>query len=141
MRITPLPNWLLTGNRPAFYDTESVTGLEAASKLYGKMNELIADYNEFIDHTLETFKEYTDATTEDLEIFQTAMRQEFQDFIDTVTLQLSGYDGSLDDFEELIERKCKDMVNEALSSGNLVLEAQYNEATESLDYVISGEVI
>ena len=40
-RIKPLPHWVLTDLQPAFYDTESVTVLEAVSKLYAKVNEVI----------------------------------------------------------------------------------------------------
>lgn len=140
MIITPLHNWLLTRHRPAFYDTESVTSLEASSKLYGKMNELIKDYNDFIVKSVESFNEFTNGSKEEFEIFETALRQEFQDFIDTVTLKLAGYDGTTEDFDAYIAVECKNYLNAAIASGALKVEAVYNEETESLDYVLSGEV-
>lgn len=45
-KIEPLPHWVLTDLQPAFYDTESVTVLELLSKIYGKINEVVAMTNE-----------------------------------------------------------------------------------------------
>lgn len=46
-RIAPLPHWVLTDLQPAFYDTEAGSVLELLSKIYGKIEELINDYNLF----------------------------------------------------------------------------------------------
>ena len=43
MRIQLLPKMYLHGNRPSFYDSDSVTVLELSAQMRGKMNELIDD--------------------------------------------------------------------------------------------------
>lgn len=48
-RIKPLPHWVLTDTQPAFYDTEAVTVLELLSKVYGKIEELVDDYNKYVE--------------------------------------------------------------------------------------------
>ena len=85
-----LPKLNLQNTIPSFYDTESVTVLELTSKLYGAMNELIKDYNNFVEETNNKITEFTEGTNENLETFETAMRQEFQDFIDVVNLKIEG---------------------------------------------------
>ena len=56
--ITPLPHWVLTDKFPSVYDRESVTAISMVAKLYGKMEELIADYNEFVDGVNHAIAEF-----------------------------------------------------------------------------------
>ncbi len=111
--INLLPKWNLHGNRPTFYDTDSVTMLELAAKLHGAMNELITEYNQFVENTNATIQNFIDSTNQDQETFETALRQEFQDFIDIVDLKLK-----------------------AMEEMNASLEIKYDELTESL--IIGG---
>ena len=106
MRISLLPKWIIGTAQPTFYEADSVTGIEATAKLHGKVNELIEDYNKFVDETNGIIVEFVNSTEQDLEVFETALRQEFQDFIDTVNLKLLVGEGSLTEFEDLINRKC-----------------------------------
>lgn len=91
--IELMPKWVLENTTPSFYDKDSVTVIEATAKLYGKMNELITKFNELEARLTKNINDYIGEAQEDMEVFQTAMRQEFQDFIDTVDLKLSSVDG------------------------------------------------
>ena len=84
-----LPKWIMQDTTPAVYDAESVTNLEAIAKLRAAMNNLITEYNAFADQVNTQINEFVAATEQDQEAFETALRQEFQDFIDTVDLKLS----------------------------------------------------
>lgn len=56
----PLPNWVITNTRPAFYDTESLTVIEAIGRLYGKIKEfekIIEEQNETIDEAYKYLKD------------------------------------------------------------------------------------
>ena len=86
--IPLLPKWNLMGNKPSFYDTDSKTLLELANTLHSKMNELIEDYNRFVDTINNTITEFTQGETQKREVFEVAIRQEFQDFIDIVDMKL-----------------------------------------------------
>ena len=87
-----LPKWVLTGRRPAFYDTESATALEQTAKVYGAMQELIDEYNTFVDEMNAKFEELETETGANIDEFKIAMSQQFQDFIDVVELKLQGQD-------------------------------------------------
>lgn len=68
-KVKPLPNWILTDLQPAFYDTEAATVLELLSKIYGKMNELVEDYNLLtvdVNAAIDYMKDNLQSTVEDL---------------------------------------------------------------------------
>ena len=92
-----LPRWNLHQNRPTFYDTDSVTMLELASNLHGKMNELIEDYNTYVDSVNKTITDFLNSEQKDEETFRTALRQEFQDFIDAIDLKTMHQDQEIED--------------------------------------------
>lgn len=83
-----LPKWLLTPGIPAFNDYESSTMQEQTYKVYQAMNKLIEEYNKFVDDTNKVLTDFQAKYDEDIEVFTTSMRQEFQDFIDVVELKL-----------------------------------------------------
>lgn len=87
-----LPHWVITDRLPAIYDHESGTAIEQTAKVYGAMNELIDEYNKFVDHINETVEAFINNTNGDYEIFKVAIRQEFQDFIDVVNLKAKSQD-------------------------------------------------
>lgn len=85
-----LPKWRLTSPYPAFLDGESGTAIEMTAKVYGAMNGLIDEYNAFVQETVTRIDEFEATTKEEQVAFETALRQEFQDFIDVVQLRLDG---------------------------------------------------
>lgn len=93
--IPLLPKWNLHNNRPTFYDTDSVTMLELAGRLHGAMNELITEYNGFVEQANHLITEFMQDQNQDREAFATALRQEFQDFIDVVNLKYSEQEGRI----------------------------------------------
>ena len=86
--ILKLPKWILTNKFPAFHDVESLTAIEQTARVYGKINELIDNYNSFAENINKTLEEYARADQEEEEAFKTGLRQEFQDFINVVDLQI-----------------------------------------------------
>lgn len=92
-----LPHWVLSDKFPAFYDSESATAIEQTAKLYAAVNELIAEYNKFVDGVNLQIEEFIDSSHKDFETFTVGIRQEFQDFIDVVELKLKSQDKEIDD--------------------------------------------
>lgn len=86
--ILKLPKWILTNKFPAFHDVESLTAIEQTARVYGKINELIDNYNSFAENINKTLEEYARADQEEEEAFKNGLRQEFQDFINVVDLQI-----------------------------------------------------
>lgn len=62
--IALLPPWVETGLQPAFYDKESGTVLQQTSRMYAKVNELIASYNKFAQDLTEQQEEFEDKIDE-----------------------------------------------------------------------------
>lgn len=88
--IGKLLNFILPDTRPSAHDTESVTLLQLSGTLLGKMNEVITAFNDLETRLTANINEYIGEAQQDQEAFATAMRQEFQDFIDTVDLKITG---------------------------------------------------
>ena len=91
-----LPKWRLTNPFPSFLDSESGTAIEQTAKVYAAMQQLIDEYNAFVDSVTAQINEFTATTKADHEEFETALRQEFQDFIDTVDLKMSQQNAKID---------------------------------------------
>lgn len=130
-----LPKFIIEGSRPAYHDREALTLLELASTLYGKMNEVISAYNTFTEEITKGNTDFKQETLETLTVYQTALRQEFQDFIDIVDLRLTN-------IENNIAGESMSILNDLISEGKITVNSVYDDSTESLNYVFTfnGEV-
>lgn len=99
MAIEMLPKWNLYSTKHSFYEGDSVTLIELASRLTGTMNALIDEYNKFAYLVNGQVSDFMSSTDKDHEEFATGLRQEFQDFIDTIDLKLSGITQTMKDLE------------------------------------------
>lgn len=139
--IQSLPPWALTNPNPAFYSSESGSVIEQTAKMYAKVNELVAEYNSFTENVNTIIKDFTTATTKNLEAFEVALRQEFQDFIDVVNLKILDQDKKIDDavnyMKTNIVTTTKNVVSEALQNETIHVKMNYNKEKESLDLVLS----
>lgn len=137
-----LPHWVLTDKNPAFYDSESATALEQTAKIYGAMNTLIKEYNDFVDRINSQIVEFQNGQIADYELFQTAIRQEFQDFIDTIDLRMRDAESYMRDnlresCEGLLDGLTKD-VQSALSDVKSI-KSQVDSSISSQDKIISNQ--
>ena len=69
-RLSPLPKWVLTDTRPAIYDVESATCVEQTAKVYAKIQELVNDYNLFVDEVNTCIEKFMNDTNADYECFK-----------------------------------------------------------------------
>lgn len=109
-----LPHWVLTDKFPAFYDSESKTAIEQTARVYGAMQELITEYNKFVDSVNQHILDFENAAKKDYEIFTTAIRQEFQDFIDVVTLKIQSQDSIIEDAVSYMKTNLSESIDAAL---------------------------
>lgn len=143
MNILQLPHWQLTNPTPSFYDVESGTFIEMISKVYGKTNELVIDYNNFTDNVSKIINDFVASEEKDNEAFQVGLRQEFQNFINVIDLKVLSIDKEVND---LVKNLRNDVMNEmraeiekALENQNLTVTHIYNEETEELTTVYTKE--
>lgn len=95
-RIAPLPNWVLTNRQPAFYDTESASALQQTAKIYGKMQELLVDYDKFIAEINEYIKFYQESTDRDLAMFKYKIEKKIYDFTQALEIKYTEQDLEID---------------------------------------------
>ena len=88
-RIENLPNWCLVNKNPSFYDTESATVLEETSKLYGKMQELINDYNLFTEELNKSLTDFTTETNENQKCFTDKTTKLIEDYIKSIDMKVA----------------------------------------------------
>lgn len=151
--IQLLPHWRITETRSKIYDLESATSIEQTAKLYGKMQELIEDYNKFVDELNTKITEHYESVKDDHEAFESSMRQEFQDFIDTINLRYMNMENEhnkcLEDLEawkveqERVINEAKSYlvtnlrktIDDMIAEGKLNIAINYEEAEEELTLV------
>lgn len=143
--ITQLPNWNLTNKYPSLYDTESVTVIEMVAKLYGKMQELISDYNKNFEEFTSTFEEFKKVINDNFNVFAVELRQEFQDFIDVIELKVKGNDEKINDAIDYmklnIDQTTIDIINNKIQNGEINVGLQYSEETKGLYLLLEGSAM
>ena len=134
-----LPHWCITDKFPALYDTESATAIEMTAKLYGAISDLIDDYNAWVDKVNKHIEDYENGLIKDYEVFKVAMRQEFQDFINTVDLKMRNQDAVIADAVSYMKTNLRVSIKELIAglrvTGELnadILNA-LDDFTEKLD--------
>lgn len=122
-RIPLLPHWVVTDKYPAFYDVESATAIEQTSKLYGKMQELIEDYNKYVDEINKTITEFIEGTNLDQEEFKNRIIKIVHDYIAMIDEKIKQQDEIIEEnivfIKENIEENIANVLNQMKENGEL----------------------
>ncbi|MBO5680575.1 MAG: hypothetical protein J6T08_02560 [Lentisphaeria bacterium] len=96
-RIPLLPIWTLP-SMPAVYESESYTAIEMVAIAYGKMRELIADYNTFAESVNNEIRSFVGSSEEEIANFKQTVEQrlicKFNDFdahLSRIRLEMKQY--------------------------------------------------
>ena len=163
-RIEPLPQWVLTDLQPSFYDIESVTAVKMVAKLYGKMEQLISDYNYFVDKINKNIEDFEDGMIEDFECFKDCIKKLIEDYIDSIDMIIANQNRNITESitaqnqaiqEKFLEQDHKiddainymktnliatvtELFNNAIQNGDIVasLGVNYDSQNESLTFSI-----
>ena len=136
--IKPLPHWVLTDAFPAVYDTQSVTAISMVARLYGKIEELVADYNEFVDDVNRYVEEFERGMIKDFEEFKSCVMDTMSDYIKTIDMKIVQQDKSIADaiqyMKDNIVATTTQLFNEALANGDITaaLAEDYDSTNEEL---------
>jgi hypothetical protein len=143
--IKHLPHWVLTDLQPAFYDVESGTTLQQTAKIYGKMQELIDLYNEFVTKVNKYIKDFEDGIINDFEEFRNCIIVTMNEYIETIDTKINLQDTKINDAVEYMKNNitstASTLFNDALDNGDITasLGISYNETTEELTFSIQAE--
>lgn len=139
-----LPKWVLTQNRPSVYDSESATAIQMTAKVYTAMSDLIEEYNKFADEVNETILKYQDSLTEENKEFKACITKTVENYIKAIDIKIADQDLKIDKavnyMKENIFETTRDILNDAISKGQISVYESYDEATESLNIIVTGEV-
>lgn len=154
--IKPLPHWCLTDLQPAFYDIESATAVQQTAKLYAKIQELINDYNSFVDEINRSIEEFETGIIKDFDCFKKCIIKTMNDYIKTIDMKINLQDENIANKFEEQDSKIADAIDymktnliqtvnnlfaEALENGDIIanLHIDYNSTTEALVLSIVAE--
>lgn len=142
--IKHLPHWVLTDLQPAFYDVESGTSLQQTAKMYGKMQELIDLYNEFVTKVNKYIKDFEDGIIQDFEEFKNCIIVTMNQYIETIdtkiNLQDTKINNAIEYMKDNIVSTTNTLFNEAIQSGDITanLHLEYDPINEELTFSIVG---
>ena len=95
MIIKPLTPIVFGQNQPYTFDADTKTLPELCALLHGKMNETVEAFNDFALKMKQDNEAFMLEAKGEMYTHETALRQEFQDFIDTVDLKLASMENTL----------------------------------------------
>lgn len=143
--IKHLPHWVLTDLQPAFYDVESGTTLQQTAKMYGKVQELIDLYNEFVTKVNKYIKDFEDGIIADFEEFRNCIIKVMNDYIETIDTKINLQDTKINDaieyMKDNIVSTTSELFSQALQDGDIraSLIETYDPTTEELTLSIQAE--
>jgi uncharacterized protein YjiK len=126
-----LPKWILANPLPALHDFESLTVIEQTARVYGAMNALITEYNNYAEAVNEQFAAFTEEEQE--------ARKEFEL---SITKVMNEFRCCMEQYMKLnLEGTAEKLINEAIQNGHISISAlKYDPEKESLMLVSDGGV-
>lgn len=144
MRIDLLPAWTLTDLQPAFYDSESATVLQQMAKVYAKMQELLNDYNAFVNETNNTITKFQSGIITDFNEFKNCIIKTMNDYIATIDTKVNNQDtqiaNAINYMKDNLVESVTTLFNQALQNGDIRANLVYNADTEALTILLGGSV-
>lgn len=76
-----LPNWILSSPFPSIHDFESLSAIEQTARLYGAMQTMIKEQNEFVDAVTKQIAEFKESEKAAREEFETNITKVLRQFM------------------------------------------------------------
>ena len=132
-----LPNWVLNHRFPSVYDSESKSVLEQTARLYGAMQTLIDEYNNFVAVTNNSIECFEKDIQNSNNVFKTEMTC-------LIEKNIKSIDHTVNDavhyMKENITDTTREIVNKGIQDGTFGVAVEYNEETESLNIIATGGI-
>lgn len=95
--VKPLPHWCLTDLQPAFYDTESGSVIQLVARIYPKIEELVVNYNSFVDEINRYVDEFESGMIADFDCFKNCIIKTVNEYIETIDTKINLQDSKIED--------------------------------------------
>lgn len=142
--LKPLPHWCMTGEHPAFYDTESRTTIQMVARLYSKMEELIEDYNGYIDNINDAITEFEESTDQKITEFEETINGIIDEFTETINGKIADQNLEIETFEGTVNGKIADQdlviadaVNYMKTNLNQIVTDLFTQTIQDRDILIT----
>jgi wobble nucleotide-excising tRNase len=132
-----LPHWRISDKFPALYDLESATAIEQTAKVYGAMQTLIEEYNSYVTALNAQINAFEKSTNTSMESFKKCITDITSNYIQALDTRMSVAENYM---KTNIEETSQNLLNEAIRLGKISIEEVYDDTTESLNMVVTGEV-
>lgn len=142
--ITPLPIWVITNKYPAIYDSESKTAIEMVARLYGKMEEMIKDYNNYVEQINKAIADFEASINQDFNTFKQEVLRITSDYIACIDMKIQNQDAKIADaiqyMKDNIIQTASNLFTQALENGDITagLDIDYDSTTETLTFSIAA---
>ena len=124
--IARLPYWVLTEKNPAFYDSESKTTVEMTAKVYAKIQELIDDYNKFVDDINKEIELFEGSINNEQNCFEDKITKVIHDYIDFLDSKVANQDKVINDTIIYIKNNISSVVTQII--GEMKENGEIDEA-------------
>lgn len=114
-KFTDLPDWCLTGQKPAFYDTESATAIEQTAKLYGAIKTLIEESEKAINEIDKACKDFKTGVINDQETFKEDINTIMHNYIAMIDEKVKTQDKVIEENITYIRENITDGVDQILT--------------------------
>lgn len=98
--MNKLPYWNIPINIPARYDSDSATAIEQTARVYAAMQELIDNYNEFVESVNNSVTEIDKNTHDDMLAFEEKITKLMNDFTECINTKMDNHQLLIDDYLE-----------------------------------------
>ena len=139
--IKPLPYWVVPNTLPGFYETEGATAIQMVARIYGKIQDLIEDYNKFVDQVNQHIEEYETNINQSFDCFKNNIIQTMNDYIETIDNKINIQDDKIAEaiqyMKDNIVATATEVINQAIENGDITVSVSYDEPTEALNIIVS----
>lgn len=118
--VKPLPHWCLTDLQPAFYDTESGSVIQLVARIYPKIEELVVNYNSFVDEINRYIDEFESGMIADFDCFKNCIIKTMNEYIETIDTKINLQDTRIG---EAIERQDKSIADKFAEQDEIIADA------------------
>ena len=131
--MNKLPTWNINNLQPAFNDLESATVLDMTKKLYKTMQDLIDEYNTFVNDINVNIEAFESSTNKDYECFKNYITKTCHNYIQTMDMKIESQDKQIAEATNYLITNLKttlvtliDEMNESGELDELITEAFNN---------------
>ena len=135
-----LPHWAIPNKFPAVLESESMTVLEQTGRLYAAMQELIAEYNKYVDDLNAAIEDFENDTNKSIDDFKKCVADMMANHIKCIDTKIDLQNEQIANAVQYMKDNIRTVTFEAIETmfknGEVSFAYRYDSSTEGLDLTI-----